>query len=110
MEIIYYMTATKEQVKAIIEDFIREYDGKHIIWGITVGAGSREYDEYGKPRHRNKNDYIDWALHVFIDNEEDRDRIPSFYKGIPLLVFVTEKDISEDQKEHAWSQTDLQKL
>ena len=102
-------TFTREQVRAILEDFIKEYDGRHTIWGIAVGAGPGEYDEYGKPRHRNKNDYTDWCLHVFIEDDSERDNIPSTFRGVPLLVFVTDQhrnNPSEDEG-HVWSQSDI---
>ena len=50
---------TKEQVQAVLQPFIEEYEGNHGVWGLAVGAGPREYNEYGKPRHAEKRDYVD---------------------------------------------------
>ena len=104
------MATTREQVRAILEDFVKEYDGKYTIWGIAVGAGPGEYDEYGKPRHRNKNDYTDWSLHVFIDRESERDNVPSAFRGVPLMVFVTDQSDKDNLpvEDHTWSQSDVQ--
>lgn len=76
---------TKEQVQAILQPFIDEYQGKHGIWGLAVGAGPAEYNEWGKPRHSEKRDYVDWALHVFTNKEDIS--IPEYYNGVRIMIF-----------------------
>lgn len=78
---------TKEQVQGVLQPFIEEYEGKHGVWGLAVGAGPKEYNEYGKPRHAEKRDYIDWALHVFTKNEDASDHIPEYYNGVRVMFF-----------------------
>jgi hypothetical protein len=79
---------TKEQVKAVLQSFIDEYQGKHGIWGLSIAAGPTEYDEYGKLRHSNKNEYRDWALHVYTKEESSREMLPEYYNGVRLMIFV----------------------
>jgi len=79
---------TKEQVQAILQPFIDEYQGKHGIWGLAVGAGPAEYNEYGKPRHSSQSDYRDWALHIYTRNEDARETLPEYYNGVRLMIFV----------------------
>jgi len=79
---------TKEQVQLILQPFIDEYHGKHGIWALAVGAGPAEYNEYGKPRHAEKREYVDWALHVYTRNEDARETLPEYYNGVRLMIFV----------------------
>lgn len=78
---------TRQQVETIISDFAKEYEGRHGIWGIAPGAGPREYDEWGKPRHKNKNEYIDWALHVYTNDHLIEEHIGNTYKGVQIMFF-----------------------
>ena len=79
---------TKEQVQAVLQPFVDEYQGKHGIWGLSVAAGPAEYNEYGKPRHSEKRDYVDWALHVFTKDHDAVDVLPEYYNGVRLMIFV----------------------
>lgn len=76
---------TREQVKDILQPFIDEYEGKYGIWGIACGAGPAEYSEWGRPRHSEKRDYVDWALHVFTSDHEAN--IPEYYRGVRVMIF-----------------------
>lgn len=93
------MTYPKQAVEAAIPDFIKEFTGKFTIWGVAVGAGPKEYDEFGKPRHRSLADYQDYALHVYIQEEAFRDSLPETYLGVPVMVFC---DVREEDG-HQWS-------
>jgi len=35
---------TKQEVMAVLEDFVNEYSGRFSVWGISVGPGATEYD------------------------------------------------------------------
>lgn len=76
---------TREQVREVLQPFIDEYQGKQGIWGLSVDAGPAEYNEWGKRRHSEKRDYVDWALHVFTSNQEAD--IPEYYRGVRIMVF-----------------------
>lgn len=82
---------TREQVKNVISDFIKEYDRKFGIWAVAIGAGPHEYNEWGKPRHQNRNDYIDWALHVYTDDRTIEEHIGTTYKDVRLMFFFNDK-------------------
>lgn len=81
---------TKQEVMAVLEDFVKDYQGLWEIWGISVGPGATEYDAYGKCRRENKADCVDYALHIFtsISTEMvDTVDIPMFYKGVRTMLF-----------------------
>lgn len=78
---------THDQVKNVISDFAKEYDGKFGIWAIAIGAGPREYNEWGKPRHQNRNDFIDWALHVYTNDLTIEEHIGNQYRSVQLMFF-----------------------
>lgn len=78
---------TQQQVIDIMKEFSELYAQKHSIWGLATGAGPKEYDEWGKPRHKNKNEYIDWALHVYTNDHSIEEHIGTTYKGVQLMFF-----------------------
>ena len=81
---------TKQEVMAILDEFVTEYQGKHSIYAISVGPGATEYDAYGKCRRDNKSDCIDYALHIFtnISTETvDTIDIPIMYRGVRTMIF-----------------------
>jgi len=80
---------TYQQVDEVFQEFKTVFENNYSAWGFEIGAGPVEYNEYGKPRHMDKSDYRDFAIHIFIDNEEYREKIPVSYKGVSVMVFVT---------------------
>ena len=84
------MMNTKQEVIAVLDDFVKEYQGKFEIWGVSVSPGPSEYDSYGKCRRENKSDCMDYALHVFtsISTElADTVELPMYYRGVRTMLF-----------------------
>ncbi len=88
------MMNTKQEVMAILEEFVNEYSWRFSVWGISVGPGPTEYDAYGKCKRENKADCVDYALHVFtsVSTEmADTVEIPMFYKGVRTMIFFQQE-------------------
>lgn len=82
-------SSTYQQVQEVFQEFKTVFENDYSAWGFEIGAGPLEYNEYGKPKHQEKSEYQDFAIHIFIDNDEFREKIPTSFKNIPVMVFVT---------------------
>ena len=88
---------TYQQVQDVFQEFKAVFENNYSAWGFEIGAGPLEYNEYGKPRHQEKSDYQDFAIHIFIDDEGHREKIPTSFKNIPVMVFVTNGSSSSNE-------------
>lgn len=83
------LNSNKHAAKLAASKFAEQFDGQFTLWGVCHGPAPSEYDEWGKPRPNIRN----WAIHVYISDENEIDNIPVEYQGFPIMVF---QEIKED--------------